>query len=209
MARFSMSPTALGHCLHNASWGSLPARLTSVHARSTPCTATATRTAHQRLCPGSVLSQGRMRAIQPHASMRTMQMASCPRACPTRPASSSACTKLGLHGNRAHWHVPHASNTGDNSIGSNDGIGSSDSGSSSAKDVFSMGGGSGRKGKGKGKSPGGSSKKVTKGGGGRGRGGGGGKEPEGKLPSFDDGVTWYCYTCLVLLFITDFTPIGE
>lgn len=28
------------------------------------------------------------------------------------------------------------------------------------------------------------------------------------VPSFKDGVDWYCYTCVGLLFLVDFTPLG-
>lgn len=30
----------------------------------------------------------------------------------------------------------------------------------------------------------------------------------GGVPSFKDGVDWYCYTCVGLLFLVDFTPLG-
>uniref|UniRef100_A0A7S3VL55 CAAX prenyl protease 2/Lysostaphin resistance protein A-like domain-containing protein n=1 Tax=Dunaliella tertiolecta TaxID=3047 RepID=A0A7S3VL55_DUNTE len=29
------------------------------------------------------------------------------------------------------------------------------------------------------------------------------------FPSFEDGINWYCYTVLGLLFLTDFTPLGS
>lgn len=32
--------------------------------------------------------------------------------------------------------------------------------------------------------------------------------PPPRLPTFDDGISWYCYTALTLLFLVDFTPLG-
>jgi hypothetical protein len=39
-------------------------------------------------------------------------------------------------------------------------------------------------------------------------GGGGGGSTTGGTPAFMDGVNWYCYSVLGLLFLVDFTPLG-